>query len=305
MDPDDQPLEVQVTTAAQFSLQLQHIVEEYKQQWEVIWKMFSDTAGAPWRDLGCFRKRFPWMADRRKISARDIRRASFCFKDTTGLGSDKFHPRWFAILPEESLEQVADFLNSLEALGVWPMQLHATLIALIPKPKGGKRSIGLQTSLVRLWERTRVLEVRAWREKNFREYNWAAKGRSAQDAVWKQSVTAEAAAWLDHDVYAQLFDLEKCYEMVPLENVWRAGLLMHFPPEILRLELEAFAFARTVVLNGACAEPVSTLSALVEGGSFATDSLSWCSSGPATKSCCSTPSGLDAGHQFFFMRAIY
>ena len=32
MDPDDQPLEVQVTTAAQFSLQLQDIVEEYKQQ---------------------------------------------------------------------------------------------------------------------------------------------------------------------------------------------------------------------------------------------------------------------------------
>ena len=89
---------------------------------------------------------------------------------------------------------MADFLNSLEELGVWPKQLQATLIALIPKPKGGKRPIGLQTSLVRLWERTRVMEVRAWREKKIREYNWAAKGRSAQDAVWKQSGMAEAAA---------------------------------------------------------------------------------------------------------------
>ena len=61
--------------------------------------------------------------------------------------------------------------------------------------------------------------------------------------------------------------------MVPLENVWRAGLKLQFPPDILRMELEAFAAARTLLVNGACSEPVSSLSALVAGASFATDCL--------------------------------
>ena len=72
---------------------------------------------------------------------------------------------------------------------------------------------------------------------------------------------------------ADLYDLEKAYEAVPLENVWRAGIKLHFPLDILRLELEAFAAARTLVVDGACADPVNTLSALVAGGSFATDGL--------------------------------
>ena len=52
---------------------------------------------------------------------------------------------------------------------------------------------------------------------------------------------------------ADLYDLEKAYEAVPLENVWRAGIQLHFILDILRLELEAFAAARTLVVDGACA----------------------------------------------------
>ena len=127
--------------------------------------------------------------------------------------------------------------------------------------------------MVRLWEKLRIKEVRQWKSTAFRDYNWAARGRSAQDAVWRQSIQCEAAAWRGHEAIADLYDLEKAYEMVPLENVWMAGLKTHFPPDILRLELEAFAAARTAVVNKACAEPVLTLSALVVGASCATDCL--------------------------------
>ena len=187
--------------------------------------------------------------------------------------ADTFHPRWFGLLPEETRAQFASFLNYVELIGEWPSQLAITLIKLIPKAKGGKRPIGLLTGLVRLWERIRIHEVRAWKTIAYRGYNWAARGRSAQDAIWKQNMTCEAAAAEGRTAIAKLADLRKAYEMVPLENVWRAGLKMHFPPWILRLELEAFAAARTVVVNGAYANPVDTLSALVAGGSFATDFL--------------------------------
>ena len=83
-----------------------------------------------------------------------------------------------------------------------------------------------------------------------------------------------------YDVIASLYDLVKAYEAVPLENVWRAGLKLHFPLDVLRLELEAFAAMRTVIVDGACADPVHTLSALVVVASFATDCLFMVLAGP-------------------------
>ena len=61
--------------------------------------------------------------------------------------------------------------------------------------------------------------------------------------------------------------------MVRLELVWEAGIRLGFPPVILRLVLEAFAFARRLVFNGALSEATVTLSAILAGGSFATDAL--------------------------------
>ena len=85
--------------------------------------------------------------------------------------------------------EVAEFLSELEVVGCWPAQLQTTLIKLIPKAKGGKRPIGSLTALVRLWERLRIHEVRNWKAVSFRDYNWAAKGRSAQGAVWRSCST--------------------------------------------------------------------------------------------------------------------
>ena len=62
--------------------------------------------------------------------------------------------------PKNCRQEIADFLNRLEEIGCWPEQLRHTLIKFIPKPKGGKRPIGLLTALVRLWGRMRIREVR-------------------------------------------------------------------------------------------------------------------------------------------------
>ena len=70
-----------------------------------------------------------------------------------------------------------------------------------------------------------------------------------------------------------LIDLVKAFELVRLELVWAAGLRLGFPAVILRLVLEAFAFARRLVINAALSEATVTLSAILAGGSFATDAL--------------------------------
>ena len=61
--------------------------------------------------------------------------------------------------------------------------------------------------------------------------------------------------------------------MVQLELVWRRGLQLHFPLAIMRVTLESCACARRLILSGAVSEAVLTLSAILAGGSFATDAL--------------------------------
>ena len=166
-----------VSSARSFSLNPQDIVAEHRGKWAKIWLKFAGRCRTPWRDTGNLETAFSWMPTKRKFTAKDVLQGGLCFKDRTGRGVCDFHPRWFAYLPESSRQEFAELLNQLETLGIWPEQLMNTFIKLIPKPKGGKRPIGLLAALVRLWERMRIPEVRRWKQTAFRDYNWAAKGQ--------------------------------------------------------------------------------------------------------------------------------
>ena len=105
------------------------------------------------------------------ITGEQLREAAGTYKEHTGRGCDAFHPKWFAWLSDELLAAFALLLMSLEKLGVWPSQISAILIALIPKNSGGTRPIGLLAALVRLWERVRKPIVAEWRRTVERSYN--------------------------------------------------------------------------------------------------------------------------------------
>ena len=207
------------------------------------------------------------------IAAEDLVLAAHTYKRHTGLGVDSFHPRWFGWLSSALLQALACLLNTLEALGVWPMQVQAIIIAQIAKSGGGRRPIGLFTSLVRLWEHIRKSIVEQWRQTVVRPYHWASRGRSTEAAVYKQALQAEAAAARGLESAASLIDLVKAFEMIKLEIIWRRGLQLHFPPRLLRLILESCAFVRFLSFGGAFADGIHTLSAILAGGSFATDLL--------------------------------
>ncbi len=147
------------------------------------------------------------------------------------------------------------------------------MMHLIPKREGGERPIGLLLSFVRLWERVRKPVLVEWRRTVERHYNWATRGRSAQDSVWRQCLYAEAAHAAGRESAAALIDLTKAYETVPLQVVWESGVLLGLPIFLLRLMLEVFAFARVLVFRGATADAVHTLSAILAGSVFAVDAL--------------------------------
>ena len=115
------------------------------------------------------------------------------------------------------------------------------MIHLVPKLGGGRRPIGALPTLIRMWERARKPLVQRWSRDNLRHYDWAAQGRSAEAAAWKQSLLDEAATADGLHSLAVFFDLAKAFETIRLDLVWCAGVEHGFPLRILRLELEAFA----------------------------------------------------------------
>ena len=236
--------------------------------WRKVWLKFEDVACAPWRGVQLLNCE-PLPA----ITGDCIAKVARTYKERTGLGCDDFHPRWFGWLSPELLSAFAVLLTAIEGIGLWPAQLQGILVPLIPKADGGRRPIGLLAALVRVWERIRKPVVATWRRTVERPYNWAAKGRSPQAAAWHHSLRAEAAVARGLDAASILIDLVKAFELVRLELVWAAGISLGFPPVILRLVLEAFAFARRLVINTALSEATVTLSAILAGGSFATDAL--------------------------------
>ena len=69
-------------------------------------------------------------------SVEAIRAASRKFKHRTALGSDAFHPRWFAMLSDEALEFLGQLMVYMERVGNQPRQL-TTIIVFRAKKEGG------------------------------------------------------------------------------------------------------------------------------------------------------------------------
>ena len=239
---------------------LDDVLKKAREEWAIVWQRFRGVAGAPWRTCPAYI--ITRSAPLPPLTVEALREAARTFKKRTGIGADHGHPRAFDWLSDEVLEGLAALLEAIEETGVWPQQVSTISIALIPKSGGGRRPIGILPGLVRLWERARRPIIQKWRMRVQRSYNWAAKGKSPQDAVWLQALKAEAAAARGLASAAGHLDLVKASEMVQLELVWHRGLEPGFPVTILRATLETFSFARRLMLDGAVSEHVHTLSAI-------------------------------------------
>ena len=246
----------------------QALVDHDLPSWKAIWN--RDVGGDdPWRRWSGL----PSDDQLPPITANEIRRAARSFRTGTSVGCDALPPAVFGWLSDPLCEAVAHFLNVVESSGKWPETVATSLVHLIPKPGGGRRPIGVLPTIVRIWERVRKPVSQKWARENKRDFDWASQGRSAESAAWHQSLLDEAALGRGHHSAGVFLDLTKAFEMVRLEDVWYAGLHYGFPPTLLRVALEAFAFARRLYFQYATSEPVYSVTAILAGGGFAQISL--------------------------------
>ena len=207
------------------------------------------------------------------ITAQQLRAASKQFGRTTS-ARDGLHPRHFALMSDEALGILADLLNAFEVVGVLPTQMQGVLFALIDKPDGGERPIGLLQGAMRLWYKCRVASLKVWEASGGSHRFFAASsGRSALSAVWRRAFRAEAGLASDEEVLAVFTDLRKCYEHVRHLDLAVEAAMVQYPLQLLRLSLVLYSAPRRLIKDGAVGPPISPVRSIIAGSAAATFEL--------------------------------
>ena len=120
-----------------------------------------------------------------------MREAARSFSHGTCATFDGLHPRGFDLMSDEALDAFGQLLMILEDMGQWPQGVDAVVTALIPKPKGGVRPIGLFSGLYRIWARVRRPYADQWEKEHDKPFFAAKSGQGALDTVWDQAFRAE------------------------------------------------------------------------------------------------------------------
>ena len=110
----------------------------------------------------------------------DFKDALATFPDVLGLGWDGLHPKALLRLGDELLKAILRLLFLCECKGQWPDLSTDVVVALLPKPTGGRRPIGLFPWLPTNWAKVRRKTADKWEKANARPYLCAEAGKGAE-----------------------------------------------------------------------------------------------------------------------------
>eukprot|EP00959_Pyramimonas_sp_CCMP1952_P111842 2339374-Pyramimonas_sp.AAC.1 len=168
------------------------------------------------------------------------------------------------------LEAFSILLQLIEATGLLPYHLQVLQMALLAKPQGGFRPIGLFSSGYRLWGRARRKLASSWELANSRNYLAAAASNGASDVVWRQALRSELGVREGKAAASVLWDLFKFYEGMHLPLVEARAKQLGFPSQITRVCMTAYRGARFLTLSTLSVGPYYSINGVVAGCSMAT-----------------------------------
>ena len=88
-----------------------------------------------------------WQDD--PIDIESIDKAAATFAASTAVGIDAWSPRSIGQCSREAKADLSDVLNSIEAIGQWPLQTNLSLVGMIPKHEIDERPITALPTLYR------------------------------------------------------------------------------------------------------------------------------------------------------------
>ena len=245
---------------------LQQTVDDAAQGWAVEWSSDTPLPECDWpEDLGPLPP---------KLELGAFREALATVPTQLGLGWDDIHHRALLRLDDSVLLALLRVLFLCECTGKWPSFTSLVIIALLPKPTGGLRPIGLFPWLPKVWAKARRNLALAWEQQVTRPYLYAGPGRGADHAAWKQAARAEHASTIRSAAYGMtLIDLVKAFDRVPWHVVVREARRLGYSLWILRLSIAAYRADRVLRVCGVYSQPITPQRSLTAGSAFATTEM--------------------------------
>ncbi len=237
----------------------EELLDAQRRKLAQLWKPADCAYRYQWRD----KQELPAMG------ASRLRAAALTFRWRTTQTFDGFHPRQLGDLPDDALEVLSVILQAVEVSGVWPPQIAMVITALLPKPKGGLRPIGILPGVYRLWAKARREEADAWEAAHLRPYFSSAKGNGPLDTLWRMTARHEAGVAEDQQAGIVADDLAAFFETVSRETLMREAQALGYPAPVLRAALAAYAAPRMLTLQGRVARELYPTVGVVAGCSLA------------------------------------
>ena len=169
--------------------------------------------------------------------------------------------RHLAILTRHTLELVGRPFAIYRPTGILPSSDLLIRVALIPKPgKTDLGPIGIMPALYRVCAATMNPVAHDWESITIRTRKYFAAGaqRSATDAVWRQSATAQLALALATRTgtapdqicgAALLYDLQRFFDGIPRVVLLQHARSMVYPMACLRVALACHYSPRVLALG--------------------------------------------------------
>ncbi len=237
----------------------EELLDEQRRKYRALWHPAQGAFAYDWQS----RTELPPLAVQR------LREIAMSFTRRTAQTFDGFHPRLLGALSDDALGTLATLLLACETAGRWPRQINLVVTALIPKPKGGFRPIGVLPAVYRLWAKARRDLTDPWEAQYSRAYLASAKGNGPTDTLWRMGVRQEVGAAEGNEAGIIAEDLAAFFETVDRRTLMREAAALNFPASVLRGALAMYSAARMVTLQGRVSREIYPTVGVVAGCSLA------------------------------------
>ena len=186
------------------------------------------------------------------ISRDEVKRALKKMKNGKACGPDEIPAEVWKSLGEEGVDVLWDLMQKIYQEEKMPEEWRDSVIVPIYKEKGdiqdcgNYRGIKLMAHTMKIWER--IIERRLREETSIGEEQFGfMPGRSTTDAVFALRQILEKHREKRRGMHVIFIDLEKAYDRVPRQEVWRCMREKGVPEKYVRLVMDMYEGARTRV----------------------------------------------------------
>ncbi len=235
------------------------LLQAQRDKYKRVWR----PADAP------FRYRWGPADELPRMKPEELRDSAKSFAWKTTQTFDGYHPRQLANLSDPSLTALSALLQAVEISGIWPRQISLVVTALLPKPRGGLRPIGIAAAVYRLWAKTRRKISDRWEQAHQRAYFSAARGNGPVDTMWRLAARQEEGTADGLEALVAGEDIQSFFEVLDRGRLAEEARAVGYPIPLLRAAMAAYSAARVLTLQGRIARELYPTTGIIAGCSLA------------------------------------